>query len=110
MGGRERGKKGGVLLLERSCTPEGPGNTERWRGGLKRINIMSPHNCICTSVEAAQERPCGSDEIIRSGKNRAFGDTYSEVKNVHFGKAKERVKGIKSILEIHKFIAADIRK
>lgn len=84
MGGRERGKKGGVLLLEHSCSPEGPGNTERWRGGLKRINIMSPHNCICRSVEAAQDsaRPCGSDEVIRSGKNGAFGDTYSEVKNV----------------------------
>lgn len=73
---------------------------------------MSPHNCICTSVEAVQDsaRPTGSDEIIRSGKNRAFGDTYNEVKNVHFGKAKERVKGIKITLEIQKFIAADIRK
>lgn len=110
MGGRERGKKGGVLLLERSCTPEGPGNTERRSGGLKRINIMSPHNCICTSVEAAQDsaRPRGSDEIISSGKNRAFGDTCNEVKNVHFGKAKERVKRINITLGIRKFIATDI--
>lgn len=30
VGGRERGKKGGVLLLERSCTPEGPRKVERW--------------------------------------------------------------------------------
>lgn len=96
MGGRERAKKGGALLLERSCTPEGLGNNERWRGGLKRINIMSPHNCICTSVEAVQN--CvGQMRSFVQGRTGLSVTHTMKLKMFTLEKQKKELKGLKQL-------------
>lgn len=58
VGGRRREKKGGApLLLAHRCVPKG---RVKRRRKLKRINIMFPHNYICTSARAA---PCSNFKL-----------------------------------------------
>lgn len=77
VGGGERGKKGGVLLLAHSCISVGWGMCRGGEVGLKRINIILSQTCSESALNSTFKASDMGRDHYRTKMHKALGRIWS---------------------------------